>query len=518
MSEKNLPPQNGNKPATNNKPNATPTANTNSSTPTTNNTTNTSPTEKANNQTTTTPATQANNTTTTNTAPKATTTPPSPNNNKPTTPPTPNKPTPQTAPTKTSGSGLSLLAILIALASAGIGGYSYLQIAPLKTTLAATEAQALSAEKRVVEAEKTVEALKGYIANGTQGLDKAEVSQLITDALQDYAKTQTSQYSNDDLKAYIDEQIAALKPNDNGISEAQVQTLITQSLANFANNGDAPKIDLSKELESIRVAQADAEKALTSLNQRAQQINQALVDKAQVLSGQLQASAQTQTNPQPLITALTLADIAANAGNYKAASDYLGQADASFIAYHLNDSNFAQYQPQVSELRNQFVALAAQPSPVITIDGVMKGIDNWTFKTTHQPTTSPEQTNMVGETWTDTAKNVGNKILHRTFKVVHNDDSGLTWINAHPDLQTLIRENIRLDLTFARNTLQIHDLPSYTSTLENLVPRIEYYFDTNDANVADALKTLNALKAQAATQVPNITALTDAVKKTAEKE
>ena len=80
-------------------------------------------------------------------------TPPPAQGNK--TPPPP----PRATAEKKSGNGLAILALLCGLGGLGTGTYAFLQQAPLQSTAEAAEKGALAAEKRVVEAEKTLAAL-----------------------------------------------------------------------------------------------------------------------------------------------------------------------------------------------------------------------------------------------------------------------------------------------------------------------------------------------------------------------
>lgn len=413
-------------------------------------------------------------------------------------------------PEKKGASALPLLSLIIALAAAGGTGYNYLQMqkqqgagtTDLQQAVQAAEAQALAAEKRANEIGKTVDAMQTHVANQAQGLDKSEVSQLIASALSDFAQNQPA-------------------PASAGLSQTDVEQMIQTAIA--AQQSATPSEELTQMMASIKQANQNAQNALEQLNTRAAQIQQQLdsqakqlsgeiastaAGQAKQLSGELASTAASQANPQPLITALTLAGIAAQDGNYATADKYLGIAQDSFAAYHLDGTAFAKYQSQVDALRADISKLAGQGNTISDIDNIINTLPAWTFKKTNTPQAKePSAESTQADTAAQTAENVATRILHRTFTVVHNDDAGLTWINAHPDLQLLIRENVRLDLAFARNALQLHDAGSYNRTIDSLIPRIQQYFDSNDPNVKNALENLAALKARADVQAPDIGAL-----------
>ncbi|SUO96552.1 uroporphyrinogen-III C-methyltransferase [Suttonella ornithocola] len=426
------------------------------------------------------------------------------------------------APPSHSGKGIALLALLISLASAGAVWYGYSHSNLTQQSNNRIEKQATEAELRVVEVEKTVSELQKHIANNAQGLDKAEVSTLITNALQDFAKNQSANNAGDEqtLKTYIDQKIAELDTNEknSGFSEEQVQGFIKQALLNFSENNGDSKIDLSEELATIEKAHTEVQQALQTLHQHSQQVEQMLNQKAQTLAGQLETHVEPQTNPNLLINSLTLANIALENSNFEIAEKYLQQAEQTFSIFHLDNEHYSGYLPQIKTLREQVVQLASQSSPIIKIDGVIASIADWSFKQTHHSQSQQKTESENHKSWLDTVKNVGDKIIDKTFKVVHNDDSNLTWINTHPDIQTLIRENVRLDLAFARNALQLHDEESYQRTINNLIPRIQQYFNLEDENVNKSITTLEELKALSNQQIPNLTNLINQIKHTAEQE
>lgn len=418
-----------------------------------------------------------------------------------------------------SGNALAALALLCGLGGIGIGGYNFMQQAPIQSTAIAAEKGALAAETRVVEAEKTLSALKQHIANASQGLDKAQVSQLIASALQDYAKSQTTLPTLEELNKFaselentVEQQFSKAMSEHAEAQRQEIKTIVDQALIN--SQSDTP-IDFTQTIQAINQSNAQAQAALERLTERSEKIQQSLTQQADQLAAELKNIANTAPNPQPLIHALTLADIALQNGDYSITDKYLAEAENSFSAFRLDNSAFADYKTRIGQLRAEIAGRADSFTTTAKIDRIIQSIDSWAFKTPAAAQQAPAETSIQGDTFVETASNIGQKVLNRTFKVVHNDEAGLTWIDAHKDLQTLIRENIRLDLAFARNTLQLNNSAAYRRNIEQLVPRIEQYFNTEDSVVADALQNLKALAEQHTAPTPDIAALISAIKQTA---
>ena len=96
------------------------------------------------------------------------------------------------------------------------------------------------------------------------------------------------------------------------------------------------------------------------------------------------------------------------------------------------------------------------------------------------------------------------------------DDAGLTWIQANDALQIILKENLRLDLAYARNALQLHDQAAYAATADRLHGDIERLFDVNNDKVASALATLEALKTRSS-NAPDIAALIEKLEQAAKE-
>ena len=113
-------------------------------------------------------------------------------------------------------------------------------------------------------------------------------------------------------------------------------------------------------------------------------------------------------------------------------------------------------------------------------------------------------------------KGVGQNILAKTVTVTKIDDAGLTWIQTNEALQIILKENLRLDLAYARNALQLHDQAAYAATADRLHGEIERLFDSSNNNVAAALATLEQLKTSNG-NAPDIAALTEKLEQAAKE-
>lgn len=420
------------------------------------------------------------------------------------------------------GNGLAFLALIIGGIGTGIGIYNIEQlskfgenftkgqenpaIAQLEVTLQ-KQGQSLKNFATTEQLNKLTQQVKALSQQNT-GTDKAQLEDLINHAV---AAAQVSP-----------EKIAAIAKQHSMTTE-QVKTLVNQALANFAQEGH--KIDLSQEIAAVQKSEAGAREVLQQIQTKAQgieantdaavakiqaqanHISASLEQKIQTLQETLGATTHATVNPYPLLNALKMAQFAAADNNYSAAKAYLDQAEESFSLFGLNSAPYADFHKVVTELRTQYGILAGQPSPALRLDKVMANISKWPFKNVNPINLlADKKTEDVPKDWKDRIKGIGQNILENTVTVTPIDDAGLAWVNANEALQNLLRENVRLDLAFARNALQLHDYSNYASVSERLKTEIERYFDSTNDYVAGALDTLTQLKTQVE-HTPNISAL-----------
>ncbi|MDO4643579.1 MAG: uroporphyrinogen-III C-methyltransferase, partial [Cardiobacteriaceae bacterium] len=275
------------------------------------------------------------------------------------------------------------------------------------------------------------------------------------------------------------------------------------------------KIDLSEEIAAVQKSEANARAALKEIEEKSKNIDQNLEEKRLLIEHAL-AQSSNSINPYPLINALKMAQIAAQDGNYQAAQAYLGQASNTFTLFNLNQSNYAQYQEALIKLRTEYSVLAAQAAPTTKIDNIIKSLASWPYKNTNPLNLlSPQKENKPAD-WKARLKGVGQNILEKTVTVTKIDDAGLTWIKTNETLQTILKENLRLDLAYARNALQLHDYTTYSATADQLRSQIERLFDTENTDVATALTTLENLK-DSGEQIPDINGLISKIEQTAKE-
>jgi hypothetical protein len=387
-----------------------------------------------------------------------------------------------------SGRGLALLALLVSVATAGGCFYTLKQ-------LAENGDRALALQAKTQETALQNFATVGQLDELTLHLDNLEKQ---TQALNNLDSTIDAAVA---ARQTSDEQIAAIVAA-NSISREQAESLIKQELATFAQG--ETKIDLSKEIAAVQSSEAAAKAAVQQIDEKRVLIEHAL------------AQNNSSANPYPLINALKMAQIAANDGNYSAAKAYLDQAGATFTLFNLGQSNYAAYQDELTKLRTQYAVLAAQATPAAQIDAIIATLPAWPYKNVDPVNLLAPKEDAQAADWKDRLKGVGQNILAKTVTVTKIDDAGLTWIQTNEALQIILKENLRLDLAYARNALQLHDQAAYAATADRLHGEIERLFDSSNNNVAAALATLEQLKT-GNSNAPDIAALTEKLEQAAKE-
>ena len=393
-----------------------------------------------------------------------------------------------TPPAPKSGRGLAILALLVSVAVAGGGAYTLKQFSE---TYSDTVAQ-VALQMQTQESAQQNYASNSQVDDLALRLNNLEKQ---TQALNNLDSTIDAAVA---ARQTSDEQIAAIVAA-NSISREQAESLIKQELATFAQG--ETKIDLSKEIAAVQSSEAAAKAAVQQIDEKRVLIEHAL------------AQNNSSANPYPLINALKMAQIAANDGNYSAAKAYLDQAGATFTLFNLGQSNYAAYQDELTKLRTQYAVLAAQATPAAQIDAIIATLPAWPYKNANP---LARKTEVKAADWKERLKGVGADILDKTITVSEIDDAGLTWIQANEALQIILKENLRLDLAYARNALQLHDQAAYAATADRLRGEIERLFDSSNNNVAAALATLEQLKT-GNSNAPDIAALTEKLEQAAKE-
>ena len=168
----------------------------------------------------------------------------------------------------------------------------------------------------------------------------------------------------------------------------------------------------------------------------------------------------------------------------------------------------------MAKLRSDYAVLAAQATPAAQIDAIIATLPAWPYKNVNPLNLLAPKAEAKAADWKDRLKGVGANILDKTITVSKIDDAGLTWIQTNEALQIILKENLRLDLAYARNALQLHDQAAYAATADRLHGDIERLFDVDNDNVAAALATLEALKTRG-NNAPDIAALIEKLEQAA---
>ena len=395
-----------------------------------------------------------------------------------------------------NGRGLALLALLVSIATAGAGIYALKQFSD-------SYDRAFTLQAKAQESALQHFASTGQVDDLTL---RVEALNKQTQVLNNLDSTINTAIAANQLS---EDQIAALVAA-NSINREQAESLIKQALATFAQG--ETKIDLSKEIAAVEKSEAAAKAAVQQIDDKAQTFARE-IDEKRVLIEHALAQSNNSINPFPLINALKMAQIAANDGNYNAAKAYLEQAGATYTLFNLGQSNYAQYQDELAKLRSDYAVLAAQATPAAQIDAIITTLPAWPYKNVDP--LAHEETVKAAD-WKERLKGIGADILKKTITVREIDDAGLTWIQANDALQIILKENLRLDLAYARNALQLHDQAAYAATADRLRSDIERLFDVNNDNVAAALATLESLK-NSGGDAPDIAALIEKLEQAAKE-
>ena len=395
-----------------------------------------------------------------------------------------------------NGRGLALLALLVSIATAGAGIYALKQFSD-------SYDRAFTLQAKAQESALQHFASTGQVDDLTLRVEALNKQAQVLNNLDSTINTAIA------ANQLSEDQIAALVAA-NSINREQAESLIKQALATFAQG--ETKIDLSKEIAAVEKSEAAAKAAVQQIDDKAQTFARE-IDEKRVLIEHALAQSNNSINPFPLINALKMAQIAANDGNYNAAKAYLEQAGATYTLFNLGQSNYAQYQDELAKLRSDYAVLAAQATPAAQIDAIITTLPAWPYKNVDP--LAHEETVKAAD-WKERLKGIGADILKKTITVREIDDAGLTWIQANDALQIILKENLRLDLAYARNALQLHDQAAYAATADRLHSDIERLFDVNNDNVAAALATLESLK-NSGGDAPDIAALIEKLEQAAKE-
>lgn len=386
-----------------------------------------------------------------------------------------------------SNNGLSLLALLVALGS--FGGSIYLHQHQHKQF----QNQQQSQQKRFDE-------LKNHVADLPEQISQTQKRQEAL--LQDLPG---------ELQKSVEKQLNQGLQN----SESALRAEMEQALLDYAR-GEVPRVDLSQEIarmDEIRAANlaalqeqqklmdgfgAQVQQLSQHIHQQEQQFNQNFAQLLTQADAHLQAELskldqdiQQRIDPTPVLQLLLWADLSAQNGRFGAAWHYARQAEQAAAPFSQQD----ELKQALSALSQRYAQLA-QYKPEQALQNIIAQAPSWSFKTQEQRVPAAEE-----QGWWASVKRFAAK--SSSIQVIKSDDRALTWINKHEQLQAIVRENIALDLAFARNAVQLNDWESYQLIAKRLQDQISRYFQA-DAAVNEALQVLQQLQAPS---TPDVQAL-----------
>ena len=391
-------------------------------------------------------------------------------------------------PAPKSGRGLAFLALLVSVATAGGGALVLKQLAENTEKNFSLQAKAQESALQNIASSGQVDEITLRVNN----LEKqAQALNTLDSTIS--AAVAANQISEDQIAAIV---------TANSINRDAVESLIKQELASFAQG--ETKIDLSKEIAAVQQSEAAAKAAVQQIDEKRVLIEHAL------------AQNNNSATPYPLLNALKMAKIAASDGNYSAAKAYLDQAGETYTLFDLNGTAYAKYQNALTELRTEYGILAAKPAPAAEIEAIIATLPKWPYKNVNAVNLLAAKEQTAPADWQDKLKDAGQNILEKTITVVKIDDAGNAWIQANDALQIIHKDNLRLNLAFARNALQLRDQAGYNLIAKELYAQIERLFDTANSDVAAALATLERLETSD-DKIPDIGALIEQIEKAAKE-
>lgn len=419
--------------------------------------------------------------------------------------------------TKSSGGGkgLAILAFLIACATGGGGAYLYQEHLKLVAHLAEQKNDLGTVTKILATSEE-------------------KVINLINDNRKESLNNSKSlENKQENISNLFNETKSALEQRFIAESEA-TKKAIEEALYNYAR-GDLPKVDLEKEITEMNQIKEENKNTLKQVQEQVQlsnnkalewdnyfanrkgELEKNIQDSLQLIntaiSTELEKFAENikkQANPQPFLNALAMADIAGKNGQYSTALLYLNEAKSAFNSYNLNQEPYLNFEGALQKLIGQYQELSQAQPAYLQINALMADLDKWQFladpaKPVFEGKELTEESGVV-----DKILYVGNDFLKNTVTVIDKADRELSWVSNSINLQSIIRQNIRLDLGFARNALQFGDVQSFQMIVDNLNQEIKKYFNIEQAEIQNALAVLNQLK-DTQNQAPDIGELVRAV-------
>lgn len=412
-------------------------------------------------------------------------------------------------------SKLSKLAFACSIAALGLSAYAIFssqqtpaaqtayaeKIVALETQLAALEASSQNFAKAQQLAGLKTE-LVDYIDGKEYGLNKTAVQALLAEQ---------PSLSPTEIEALISERFAALpipEERTDVLGKEEVNTLIKQALIHF--DKQQQPIDFSEEISKVRALTQQNEQILAevqSLGGRvSQQVNEAL-DKANArLTEQLEATtvqadqrfAEQQQVAQFYAVAqwIELADIAVQAQQYVQAAQYLEQALEQIDTAGLSniETEKGSLKTAIQDYRQQ--DKAQYIAQLLTLS---QSAYQWKFRVVEKEAVQIAHEDAKATSFMGRMKHIGAQLINNVVSVNRSDEENLSWLSESAVLQSVVRENVLLNVMELRSLLILGDIENANASADALSQSIARYFDKQDAQVIAALALLEKLPTLAPT-------------------
>lgn len=403
------------------------------------------------------------------------------------------------AETPKAGNGLTLLALLIGAAGATLGYISHQKNEAQETVISKLLQDLNTAQQQQAQLTTQLQQTQSALLNAADvsGLAKQEIEKL---------------QLNEQFSAAMNAAIATLPVP---VTQDDVVQLLNQASEQFQNTEKRISEQAQLELGKIQQQHAQSQALLLDANELTSKVTLVYREKAQAIEAltqeKLDAIARAQSTlaySAPVENALKLAVSAAEHGQYRASYALIQEAIASFDVFNLNEKPYAELKERLLALAPQFQTLSEQANTGAHFEALLATLPEWTFKAPDAENQLKAKDVASEQAWDDKLLAIGNNVLAKTVTITKSSDEAISWVNSSANLRAIIRQNVQLDLAFARNALQVGDVGEFERVRERLNQYISRYFDANDANVAKALETL----AQLQYQKPDLQGLLDVLK------
>lgn len=393
------------------------------------------------------------------------------------------------AETPKAGNGLALLALLIGAAGATLGYISHQKNEAQEAVISKLLQELNTAQQQQAQLTTQLQQTQSALlsASDVSGLAQKEIEKL---------------QLNEQFSVAMNAAIATLPVP---VTQDDVVQLLNQASEQFQNTEKRINEQAQLELGKIQQQHAQSQALLLDANELTSKVTLVYREKAQAIEAltqeKLDAIARAQSTlaySAPVENALKLALSSAKQGQFQASHALLQEAIASFDVFNLNEKPYAELKERLVALLPQFQALSEQQSSDANFEALLATLPEWTFKAPDAENQLKAKDVASEQAWDDKLLAIGNNVLAKTVTITKSSDEAISWVNSSANLRAIIRQNVQLDLAFARNALQVGDVTEFERVRGRLIEYISRYFDNNDANVAKALEVLTQLQHQTA--------------------